>query len=257
MTKHYSKTPDIISPEEKVQCNLYIYEQYYKLICAITKNYRRYMTPHIDYVDVCQDVYIGLCKVYYYRYNYKNIDQKYFILTSILQLLDTKFPKRIEKVRWEQSKVSMDAPDYYNNKQYENYKPCENTVICKNYVDNMFDYIRNMPVDRFYGNQKALDIMCFLKNHFLKLSRYEIYDLPHIIDLLAYNLYLCEIGNERRGKLFNAYKRYMHQLNIRKYANTQLHQGHIFNTICNYFLVRLRLYLYKEGLYEYLMKEGK
>ncbi len=254
MGKKYNKNPDFISENEKKYLYDYLYTNYYKLICALTKNYWRYFTPNIGYEDICHDVFIGLCKVYSYRYNFKNIDQKYFILTSILQLLDTRFPKKIDKVKWEQSRISMDAPEYYNKKQRESHKPCESTVICKNFVDNLFVFIKNMPVDRFYGNDKALDILCFIKQHFLKLSDYELYDLPHIIDLLAYNLYLCEIGHDRRGKLFNTYKRYLHQNNIRKYANTQLHPNHIFNTVCNYFLVRLRIHLYKQGLYDYLMK---
>lgn len=256
MTKKYSKTPDIINEEERKYCNKYIYDNYYKLICAMCKKYWRYLTPHLSYEDLCVDTYIGLCRVYSYRYNFKNINQSYFILTSIIQLLDTRFPKNIKKVKWEQSLVSTDAPNFNGKStQYSKYKPCESIVVCKYFVDSIFHYINIMPVDRFYGNKSAMNIVVFLKFHFLKIAKYEIYDLPHIIDLLGYNLHLCEVGPEKRGKLFNMYKRYLHSNGIRKYANTQLSPNHTFNIVLNYFVVRLRMHLFRQGLYEYLVKD--
>ncbi len=248
---------EMISQEDKIRCNAYIYEKYFTLICGLTKHYWRYMPVHMDYLDLCHDVYIRTCIVFYYPYNYKLIDQRYLITRSIIQILDTKFPKNINKVKFEQSLVRSDSSDYSNStRQYDQYKPCEKTVMCKYHMDKLFNYIKhNLPIYRYWNKPKILNVIAFLKQKFLTYSKFTVYTLPHIIDVLANNMYLCE--ESKRTYLYAEYKRWHSRVKLPPISTKNCNFPKWFDTACNFFLIKIKMFFYSEGLYDYLLKSGE
>ncbi len=239
-----------ISPELKKQVMEYISANYIKLIASLCRKYQSRFCSHQDFGDIVHDVYIQVCQIFFYDYNYKRLKDTPVVILSTIQQLQNILVKPAKRLDFDRSTAYIEtfqaAGHFFEDRPNSTF---EDEIAAGNLADEVFKFIASYHPDNIYGSARRKMITAFLKCHFILSVAEKSGSSKKSPELLA--ALISDLTPERRLNLFRKYREFYH-------AKIVLNVSYIpkqFNFACDHFLVQLRKSLFKSGFFKAIFQE--
>jgi len=225
----------IVPPSRQKQIMNIIHQKYWCLISSLCRKYKNYFVRYHDIDDVIHDTYMGVCKNFFYQYNYYKVKDVPIVIACIIQQLHSRFikPSQITKSNFDNNISSLDEGGMKFNRLTNFQSPSlESQIIVKSCAELIIDFILAFQPQTFHVRIK--NVTLFLKYYFLS-SFHSRKD--RTLEAIVGSLNDLEPRN--RLRLYRDF--YCGEDGV-KYV------PRFFHAACDSFLVQLRKRIYLSGL---------
>ena len=228
----------------------HISANYIKLIASLCRKYQSRFCSHQDFGDIVHDVYIKVCQIFFYDYNFKRLNDTPVIILSTIQQLQNIFVKPAKRLDFERStgyiETFQSAGHFFEDRPRSTF---EDEIAAGSLADEVFKFIATYHPDNIYGSARRKMTTAFLKCHFILSSAGKSASVKNSPELLA--ALIADLTPERRLNLFRKYREFYNAKIILNISYIPKH----FNFACDHFLVQLRKFLFKSGFFKAIFQE--